>query len=142
MDAIKGLLRGTFHFAHRHKLISMDPMSLVDINKSGCAAPTPKLSGDRIFLSHEVTLMKDMIGKELEISPHSTTALAIALLFLLGLRVGELVALRLSDIDWDSRTIHIHVEGTGRRERQSDCQPYQEEEPCWKQNPPTGRSRN
>ena len=107
VDAIKGLLRGTFHFAHRHKLISMDPMPLVDINKSGCAAPTPKLSEDRIFLSHEVTLMKDMISKELEISPHSTTALAIALLFLLGLRVGELVALRLSDIDWDSRTIHI-----------------------------------
>ena len=107
VDAIKGLLRGTFHFAHRHKLISMDPMPLVDINKSGCAAPTPKLSGDRIFLSHEVTLIKGMISKELEISPHSTTALAIALLFLLGLRVGELVALRLSDIDWDSRTIHI-----------------------------------
>ena len=107
VDAIKGLLRGTFHYAHRHKLIPADPMPLVDISKTGCAAPTPRLSTDRVFLSNEVDLIKAQIENELKVSPHSTTALAVALLFLLGLRVGELVALRLSDIDWTNGTIHI-----------------------------------
>jgi len=107
VDAIKGILRGTFHYALRHKLIPDDPMPLVDINKAGCAASTPRLSKDRVYLSDEVELMKIMIDRELKASPHSTTALAVALLFLLGLRVGELVALRLSDIDWTDGTIHI-----------------------------------
>lgn len=107
VDAIKGILRGTFHYALRHKLIPADPMPLVVISKTGCAAPTPRLSKDRVYLSNEVELMKAQIERELKVSPHSTTALAIALLFLLGLRAGELVALRLSDIDWMDGTIHI-----------------------------------
>lgn len=32
----------------------------------------------------------------------------VFLLFKLGLRIGEAVALKWSDIDWESREIHIH----------------------------------
>lgn len=32
----------------------------------------------------------------------------IFLLFKLGLRIGEAVALKWSDIDWETREIHIH----------------------------------
>ena len=79
----------------------------VEINTTGCAPAQPKLSESRVYLSHEVPAIQKEIDAELRAIPHNTTALAIRLLFVLGLRVGELVALRESDIDWDKLTIHI-----------------------------------
>ena len=45
-----------------------------------------------------------------------TMALAVSLLFTTGMRVGELVALKVGDIDLERRTIRVH--GKGSRERQ------------------------
>ncbi len=104
---IQFLLRKTFHFAQRSKVIIKNPMDLVEISKTGCAPSTPRLSKSRVFLSDEVSRMQAEITQELENIPWSTTSLAVELLFLLGLRIGELVALRQSDIDWEEETIHI-----------------------------------
>ena len=111
---IQFLLRKTFRFAQRSKVITKNPMEYVEINKTGCAPATPRLSKTRIFLSDEAARMDTEITRELLDVPWNTTALAIRLLFLLGLRIGEVVALRLSDIDWEEETIHI------QREEQKD----------------------
>ena len=104
---IQFLLRKTFRFALRSKVIMKNPMDLVEINKTGCAPATPCFSKSRIFLSDEVSSMENEIEKELLDLPWNTTALAVQMLFLLGLRIGELVVVRMSDIDWEEETIHI-----------------------------------
>ena len=104
---IRFLLRKSFGYAFRHKLIPVNPMPDVEINTTGCAPAQPKLSESRVYLSNEIPAIQKEIDAELRAIPHNTTALAIRLLFVLGLRVGELVALRESDIDWDKLTIHI-----------------------------------
>ena len=110
LNEIRFLLRKTFHFAVRSKVITKNPMDDVEINKTGCAPATPRLSKSRIYLSDEITRMDAEITRELQDIPWNTTALAIRLLFLLGLRIGELVVLRRSDIDPDEETIHIQRE--------------------------------
>ena len=110
LNEIKFLLRKTFHFAVRSKVITKNPMDYVEINKTGCAPATPRLSASRIYMPDEVARMDAEITQELIDIPWNTTALAIRLLFLLGLRIGEVVALRLSDIDQEEETIHIQRE--------------------------------
>ena len=110
LNEIRFLLRKTFHFAERSKVITKNPMDNVEINKTGCAPATPRLSKSRIYLSDEITRMDAEITRELQDIPWNTTALAIKLLFLLGLRIGEVVVLRSSDIDPDEETIHIQRE--------------------------------
>ena len=107
---IQFLLRKTFRFAQRSKVITKNPMEYVEINRTGCAPATPRLSKTRIFLSDEAARMDAEITQELLDIPWNTTALAIRLLFLLGLRIGEVVALRKSDVDWEEETIHIQRE--------------------------------
>lgn len=107
LSEIRFLLRRTFNYAFRHKMIPANPMPDVEVNTSGCAPAQPRLSESRVYLSDEIAAMQDEIERELREIPHNTTALAIRLLFILGLRVGELVALRLSDINWEKQTIHI-----------------------------------
>ena len=107
LSEIRFLLRKTFNYAFRHRMIPNNPMSDVEVNTTGCAPAQPKISETRVYLSDEITAIQNEIDTELQDIPHNTTALAIRLLFVLGLRVGELVALRGSDIDWEKLTIHI-----------------------------------
>ena len=107
LSEIKFLLRKTFNYAFRHRMIPANPMSDVEVNTTGCAPAQPKISETRVYLSEEISAIQNEIDTELLVIPHNTTALAIRLLFVLGLRVGELVALRASDINWENLTIHI-----------------------------------
>ena len=107
LSEIKFLLRKSFNYAFRHKMIPANPMSDVEVNTTGCAPAQPKISETRVYLSDEISAVQNEIDTELRDIPHNTTALAIRLLFVLGLRVGELVALRASDINWEMQTVHI-----------------------------------
>ena len=107
LSEIKFLLRKTFNYAFRHKMIPTNPMSDVEVNTTGCAPVQPKISETRVYLSDEISAIQNEIDTELMDIPYNTTALAIRLLFVLGLRVGELVTLRASDINWEKLTIHI-----------------------------------
>ena len=107
LSEIRFLLRKTFNYAFRHKMIPLNPMPDVEVNTTGCAPLQPRLSESRVYLSSDIAAIQKEITQELSDIPYNTTALAIRLLFVLGLRVGELVALRESDIDWKKQTIHI-----------------------------------
>lgn len=58
-----------------------------------------------VFLTDEEPVMKEYCRKKHEDNPRNTTALAILLMFELGCRVGELVALSKSDINGN----YIHI---------------------------------
>ena len=107
LSEIRFLLRKSFSYAFRHRMITVNPMPDVEVNTSGCAPTQSRLSESRVYLNDEIALIQDEITQEVREIPHNTTALAIRLLFILGLRVGELVALRESDINWEKQTIHI-----------------------------------
>ena len=77
LNEIKFLLRKTFHFAVRSKVITKNPMDYVEINKTGCAPATPRLSASRIYMPDEVARMDAEITQELIDIPWNTTALAI-----------------------------------------------------------------
>ena len=104
---IRFLLRKTFNYALRHNFIQSNPMDKIEVNTTGCAPAAPKYSESRVFFEDEVAAMQEEIDREVICIPWNTTALAVSLLFLLGLRVGEIVALRLSDIDFKEKTVHI-----------------------------------
>ena len=101
------LLRKTFGYAFRHKMISANPINNVEINTTGCAPTRKKVLASRVYLPEEIAAMQHEIDVELRNIPTNSTALAIRFLFLSGVRSGECVAVRKSDFDFENQTVHI-----------------------------------
>lgn len=53
----------------------------------------------RVYLPEEIDKMSAQLAKRIEEKPEETDAYAVILLFKVGLRIGEVVALKWSDID-------------------------------------------
>lgn len=64
-----------------------------------------KSNKTEVFLTNEEPIMKEYCKKKHEMNPRNVTALAILLMFEIGCRVGELVALSKSDIKGN----YIHI---------------------------------
>lgn len=94
--------------AKRKKLISWNPFQEVEIKTTACKPPTKKKDTSRIYLPEEKQKVFVALNEELRHRPHVTDMYAVFLLFKLGLRIGELVALQWEDIDFLNREIHIH----------------------------------
>lgn len=67
--------------------------------------------------------------------PYKTDSYVVFLLFKLGLRIGEAVALKWSDIDWEARKIHIHrmeslVEDENRKLKVAICEYTKKKSPA------------
>lgn len=107
LKEILGILRGCLRYAVREGVILANPMDRVMINSAGCMPSVRKNDRSRVYLKDEIPAMFHAISQEMEAFPGNTLPLAIQLEVKLGLRIGELVALRFSDIDTDSMTIHI-----------------------------------
>ena len=60
------------------------------------------------YLSEEQEKLFHQLKERLLLKPLETDSYVVFLLFKLGLRIGEAVALKWSDIDWETREIHIH----------------------------------
>ena len=107
LNEIMFLLRKVFNYAFRHKIICTNPYLQVEVNDTGCAPTSQKENQSRLYLPDEVSAIQHEIDIELLNCPWSTTALAIRLIFLTGMRAGEIVALKASDVDWTNKTIHV-----------------------------------
>ncbi|MGN0363879.1 MAG: tyrosine-type recombinase/integrase [Bilifractor sp.] len=107
LQAILSILRGIFKYAYKRRMIDANPMDRVEINKAGCAPATPRGDRSRIYTTSEQKTMLDACGQELKDHPENPISLAIMLNFQLGLRIGELAALKVSDVDFNNHTIHI-----------------------------------
>lgn len=101
---IKTILNGTFEYAVRKKYLSLNPMEKVKIlvNFKQVVRKTGKTETYNSDELKELTRYLDLMYTE----THDTVFLAVKLNFLLGLRVGELVALKWEDY-CDINHLHI-----------------------------------
>lgn len=108
---LKSLLNGIFRFALEKEYIVKNPMLNLTISTANIEQPTRKAKEEEVFTNKEKDQLRDCI-KEDSFNYKNTVPYAILLSFQLGLRVGELIALKWSDIDFNKKTIHIQRQET------------------------------
>lgn len=81
------------------------------ISTANIQQPTRKTKEEEVFTIKEKDLLRDYIKKDSG-NYKNTVPYAILLSFQLGLRVGELVALKWTDIDFTKNIIHIQRQET------------------------------
>ena len=71
--------------------------------------PMRRKPGDQeTYTDEEICLVCDEMECRLTITPDNTAPLGVMLAFELGVRIGELMALNLNDMDFERRTVYIH----------------------------------
>lgn len=112
-------LRGFFKWLSDNGLIETDPWSTVRLEiRKNRSLPRAVASHDLHKLLSALQRLRDANTNDQSVRNLSdrATLVGTVLLLVTGMRVGELVALRLLDVDVEART--ICVLGKGRRERQ------------------------
>lgn len=94
--------------AKKRNLIKENPFLYVDIKTTACRPQKKQNDTSRVYLPEERKKVFKELQKEITERPNVTDMYAVYLLFKLGLRIGELVALKWQDIDLENREIHIH----------------------------------
>lgn len=104
LSSLLGIYYGCFRFAVKEKIATTNIMNTVDININVCSPSNVYTKEQRVYLLPEQQKILKESQKEFE-SNNIVTPLAVQLEFKLGLRIGELVALKFSDVS--DHTIHI-----------------------------------
>jgi len=105
---MKFILLDMMKLAKKRNLIEYNPFIDVDVNINACRPATKQNDISRVYLPEEKEKFFYELNKELEAHPEVTDMYAIFLLFKLGLRIGELCALKWEDINNTANEIHIH----------------------------------
>lgn len=106
INNLKTLFNGVFEYAIDNEDIKSNPMLNLKIHNTNIREELPKECTTEVFNEEEFSCLTSYMYKHYwEYRPMVT--LAILLNFQLGLRVGELCAIRKSDIDYDNRKIKI-----------------------------------
>lgn len=110
--AYKGVLNLIFGYAIDHSLIQTNPVDKIKnkIFLKSCRQVVSRAE-DKIFSPEEIQLIKDEIRRRMTLKKYGDyyiTGYAVLFEIETGLRVGELMALKWSDINYTDRTIHIH----------------------------------
>ena len=105
---MKYVMKDMLKLAKKKKYIEHNPFIDVDISLNGCRPTKRQNDTSRVYLDDEKNKMFDALNREIKANPNCTDMYAIHLLFRLGLRIGELVALKWEDIDYTAKEIHIH----------------------------------
>ncbi|WMJ87386.1 tyrosine-type recombinase/integrase [Anaerocolumna sp. MB42-C2] len=108
LDNMKLIFKDLMKYAKKKGLILSNPYDDVEIKLNGCKPPNNPKDESRVYLPEEKEKLFRQLNKRLMQMPYETDAYVVFLLFKLGLRIGEAVALKWSDIDWEAREIHIH----------------------------------
>ena len=104
MRTVKSILNGIFSLAMDEGAIVFNPALQVKTNDLKCKAVNNR---SKVYTEEE----RRTLLAYLERLPEQTAyTLAIALMFCLDIRIGELKALRWSDVDLTKKTIYIHNE--------------------------------
>lgn len=102
------IIKDMLKFASRKGLIKDNPYNDVEIKTSSCIPEVHKNDSSRVYNTDKVEKLFKAITYELSDYPENTDSYAILILFKLGLRIGEVSALKFSDINYTDREIHIH----------------------------------
>ncbi|MCD7819707.1 MAG: site-specific integrase, partial [Lachnospiraceae bacterium] len=105
---MKFIMVDMMKLAKRRHYIEVNPMLDVEVKLNACRPPRKQNDRSRVYLPDEKEKLFLALNSELERHPENTDAYAIYLLFKLGVRIGELIALKWEDIDTDGRELHIH----------------------------------
>lgn len=114
------IFRDLMKLAKKKCLIITNPYDDIELNLNGCEPQNNPKDTSRVYLPEEKEKLFEQLLKRIQQHPEETDAFAVFLLFKLGLRIGEVAALRWCDIDWTSQEIHIHrmeglqEDGTGK----------------------------
>jgi integrase len=123
LNNMKFIIKDMLIMAKRSNLISVNPFLEVDIKTYACKPPSKKSDRSKIYLPKEKEKMFNVLNHELMDCPENTDAYAIFLLFKLGLRIGEVVAIRECDIDFKNNEIHIHRTETLEEDSNGNLKP-------------------
>lgn len=107
LNNMKFILKDILKMAKRRGIISNNPFDDVQIKTTSCRNATKHSETDRVYQPEEKNKLFSEIRKEINLYPSCTVSYGIVLLFKTGLRIGELVALKWSDIDVSEHTIHV-----------------------------------
>lgn len=106
INNLKTIFNGVFEYAIDNEDIQNNPTLNLKIRNTNIREELPKECTTEVFNERELNcLTAYMYDHYMEYRPMIT--LAVLLNFQLGLRVGELCAIRKSDIDYDNRKIRI-----------------------------------
>lgn len=108
-------LRGLTRKAVREGLLPSDPFQLININWTKCirSKKQNEKNSDRVFIEDEMDKVINVCNQMINRPNNRCSAFyGIKILRLTGMRVGELVALKWADIDYNELVIHIHARET------------------------------
>lgn len=108
------IIRQSLEYAVEKKYIEENPFEKIKINSKMFRKVKKPLPQTQVYMTDEIPkIVYDML-RRFKNNPENTSPLAVLLDFEIGVRIGELVALRLSDIsdDWS----YIHVQRQAVRE--------------------------
>lgn len=105
---MKFLFTDMMKLAKKRKIILFNPFLDVEIKTTACKPQKKHKDTSRIYLPHEKEKLFSALNTEILQRPHISDMYAVFLLFKLGLRIGEVVAVKWEDIDFENKEIHIH----------------------------------
>lgn len=100
----RSVLNGIFSWAIEEEIIEHNPVS--DVNFKTFTYKPVEEQTDNVFSEQETITLLTYLQSVAD-EPY---ALAIQLFFYLFIRIGEIKAVRWSDIDWEEKTIYLHTQ--------------------------------
>ena len=113
------LFRQMYEYAVGMEYIKSNPFNAIKAKSLSLYSPQTKKSSDKAFSNKEATDVCEVAMKDFEDKPYAVP-LAIAFVFLTGLRIGEVVALKWSDIDYKNKVLHIRRIEQSEQENSED----------------------
>lgn len=108
LNNMKFIVKDMLKFAMKSNLIKINPFLDADIKTYACSPPPNHHARTRVYLPDEKEAMFKALNEEISKYPDSTDPHGIFLLFTKGIRIGELSALKLEDVDFDQKELFIH----------------------------------
>jgi integrase len=108
LNNMKLIFKDLMKQAKKKGIILSNPFDDIEINLNGCKPPNNPKDESRVYLPDEKEKLFNQLRKRLMQKPYEADSYVVFLLFKLGLRIGEAVALKWADIDWNTREVHIH----------------------------------
>lgn len=103
---MKGIINMLYDYAIMKKIVSVNVARSIVVKKNKFAPSKKKENTKEVFLTGEQKSIVDEVMKDYYQNPEFTTPLAIPLGFQIGDRIGELVALKPSDIEGN----YLHIQ--------------------------------
>ena len=121
---MKFLFVDMMKLAKKRNYIHDNPFLDVDIRLNACRPVKKQNDTSRVYLPDEKEKLFEALNHELIRKPDNTDVYAVFILFKLGLRIGELVALKWEDIDFQAREVHIHRMETLEEDSAGNLRPF------------------